>query len=158
VGGSSGRSNRSVLFLDDDFLGAVLVLGSDVGLSVRVVVTVRVDGVGYTLGDLVGGFVCDVRDSLTKRMVLALVVVISHITLELLGGVGSGTSSFFYSDLGRVAGCDTGVILTVGGVGVLGSDGLACEAGALLGVGVAGEVGETLLSDDGTGALAELTL
>jgi hypothetical protein len=157
VGGGSGRSNGSVRFLDDDVLGAVLVLGSEVVLGVRVVVTVRVDGVGYAFGDLVGGFVCSVGDSVTKRMVLALVVVISHITLELLGGVGSGTSSFFYSDLRGVAGSDTRVILTVGGVGVLGSDSLACIAGALLGVGVAGEVGVTLLSDDGTGAFAELT-
>jgi hypothetical protein len=128
-GVSYGRSSRSDLFLDDDLFGEVLVLGSDVGLRVGVVVTVRVDGVGYTLGDLVGGFVCDVGDSLTKRMVLALVVVISHITLELLGGVCSGTSSFFYSDLGWVAVVDTGVILTVVGVGVLDSNSLACVTG-----------------------------
>jgi hypothetical protein len=49
---------------------------------VRVVVAVRVDGVLDTVGDLVSG----VRDSLTKRVVLALVVVISHITLAVLGG------------------------------------------------------------------------
>ena len=54
----------------------------------RVVVAVRVDGVLDAVGNLVSG----VRDSLTKRVVLALVVVISHITLELLGGCGSGTS------------------------------------------------------------------
>lgn len=64
-------------------------------MLVRVVVAVRVDGVLDAVGDLVSG----VRDSLTKRVVFALVVVISHITLELLGGCGSGTSRCFYSDL-----------------------------------------------------------
>ena len=61
----------------------------------RVVVAVRVDGVG----DAFSYFVSSLGHTLTERMVLALVVVISHITLELLGGVGSGTSSLFYSNL-----------------------------------------------------------
>jgi hypothetical protein len=114
---------------------------------------VRVDGVGYAFSDLVSGF----GDSVTKRVVVAVVVVISHITLELLGGVGSGTSSSIYSNLGRVAAVDTDVLrLTLVGVGVLGSNSLPCVTGGLLLVGVGAEVGVTLLSDDGTSALAKL--
>lgn len=109
---------------------------------------------GYAFGDLVGSFV----ETLTERVVLAVVVVISHITLELLGGVGSGTSSFFYSDLCWIAAVDTFFTLTLVGVGVLGSDSLPGVTGGLLVVGVGGEVGVTLLGDDGTSALAELTL
>jgi hypothetical protein len=119
-----------------------------------VVVAVRVDGVGYAFSDLVGSL----GNTVTKRVVVTVVVVISHITLELLGGVGSGTSSFFYSDLCWVAAVDTLFTLTLVGVGVLGSDSLPCVAGGLLVVGVGGEVGVTLLGDDGTSALAELTL
>jgi hypothetical protein len=80
---------------------------------------------------------------LTKRMVLALVVVISHITLELLGGGSSGTSRFFYSDLGLIARVNTvnlsvvGVRVAYGGVGLLG-------------------IAST--GDDGSGTFTELTL
>jgi hypothetical protein len=75
-------------------------------------------------------------------MVLALVVVISHITLELLGGCSSGTSSFLYSNLSgglvvdRVDFAVVGVGTALGGVGLLG-------------------VAST--GDDGTGVLTELT-
>jgi hypothetical protein len=125
-----------------------------VGVLSRVVlVAVRVDGVGYALGDLVGSF----GKTVTERVVVTVVVVISHITLVLFWGVDSGTSSLLYSNLCWVAGVD-GLNLRLGGVGVLGSDGLPCVTGGLLIVGVGGEVGVTLLSDDGTGALAELTL
>jgi hypothetical protein len=104
---------------------------------VRVVVAVRVDGVLDTVGDLVGGF----GDSLTKRVILSFVVVISHITLVLPGGVDSGTSRFFYTGLGWVAAVNNVVGLTPVGVSVgLGGEGL-------LGV----------TCDDGTGAFTELT-
>lgn len=99
---------------------------------------VRVDGVLNAFGYLV----CGGGDSLTKRMVLALVVVISHITLELLGGCSSGTSSFFYSNLSggfvvdKVNFAVVGVGAALGGVGLLG-------------------VAST--GDDGTGVLTELT-
>jgi hypothetical protein len=101
-------------------------------------VTVGVDGVGYTFSDLVGCLV----NTVAKRVILALVVVISHITLVRLGGVDSGTSSSFYSN--RCWGA--AVNLSLVGIGVLGSDGLLCVAGGALVVG-----------DDGTGAFAELT-
>lgn len=97
--GRTGRGSRrstSVLLLYNDFLVRVVELGSGEGvLRVAVVVAVRVDGVGDALGDLVGNLV----ETLTERVVLSFVVVISHITLEVLGGGGSGTSSRFYSDL-----------------------------------------------------------
>lgn len=107
-------------------------------MLVRVVVAVRVDGVLNAVGYLVGG----VGDSLTKRVVLAFVVVISHITLELLGGCGSGTSRFFYSDLSLVAAVST-VYLPVVGVGI-----------AFGGVGLL-RIAST--GDDGTGTFAKLT-
>jgi hypothetical protein len=106
VGG--GRANRgrswggrrcSKLLLDDDFLAVVLVRRAGVGVVVRVVVLGTVDGVGYAFCDLVG---CLVK-TVAERVILAVFVVISHITLVLLGGVGSGTSSTFYSNLGWVA-------------------------------------------------------
>jgi hypothetical protein len=103
---------------------------------VRVVVAVRVNGVLDAVGDLVGGF----GDSLTKRVILAFVVVISHITLVLLGGVGSGTSRFFYTNLGWVVAVD---LFDVAAVGV--------------GVGLGGEGLLGVTSDDGTSAFAELT-
>jgi len=57
-------------------------------------------------------------------VVLAFVVVISHITLELLGRLRSGTSRLFYSDLGLVVLVNT-VNLPVVGIGVvLGDEGL----------------------------------
>lgn len=138
--GDDRRSSSGILLLDNHLFAFVVVLGTGVRVLVRVVVAVRVDGVLNAIGDLV----CGVRDSLTKRMVLALVVVISHITLVLLGGVDSGTSRLFYSDLGWVARVNNGLGLPLVGVGVrLGSE-------ALLGV--------TSTGDDGTGAFAELTL
>jgi hypothetical protein len=98
AGRRGGRVSSGVLLLDNYFFLAVVVLGGDVGvLGVGVVVAVRVDGVGYAFGNLVSSF----GNTVTKRVVVAVVVVISHITLELFGGVGSGTSSFFYSNLGR---------------------------------------------------------
>jgi hypothetical protein len=60
---------------------------------VRVLVAVRVDGMSDVVGDDVGS----VLDSVTKRVIFSFLVVISHITMELLGGVNSGTSRFFYS-------------------------------------------------------------
>jgi hypothetical protein len=105
---------------------------------VRVVVTVRVDGVLDTVGDLVSG----VRDSLTKRVVLTFVVVISHITFELLGGSGSGTSRCFYSDLRRLVAGNTLDVLAAGEGVVLGGVSL---------------LGEACTGDDGTGTFADLT-
>ena len=101
-----------------------------------VVVAVRVDGVLDAVGYLVGGF----GDSLTKRVILAFVVVISHITLVLLGGVGSGTSRFFYTNLGWVAAVNLFDLAAVG-----------------MGVGLGGEGLLGVTCDDGTGAFAELT-
>jgi hypothetical protein len=155
AGRGSGGDGSGVLFLDNDLFLTVVVLGRDVGVLVRVVVTGRVDGVGYAVGDLVSDLVGSVGDTVTKAVVVAVVVVISHITLELLGGVGSGTSSLFYSNLGWVAAVDT-VNLSLVGRGVLGSDGLSCVTGGLLVVGVGAEVGVTLVGDDGTSALTEL--
>lgn len=159
VGRSSrgvGRSSSGVLLLDNDLFLTVVVLGRDVGVLVGVVVTLRVDGVGYAVGDLVSGLVGSVGDTVTKAVVVTFVVVISHITLELLGGVGSGTSSLFYSNLCWVAAVDSAGNLSLIGRGILGSDGLACVTGGLLVVGVGAEVGVTLLSDDGTSAFAKL--
>lgn len=85
-------------------------------MLVRVVVAVRVDRVLDTVGNLVSG----VRDSLTKRVVLALVVVISHITLELLRGCSSGTSRCFYSYLRWLVAGDTLDVLAAGEGIVLG--------------------------------------
>lgn len=105
---------------------------------VVVVVTVGVKRMGDAISDLVGGFV----DTLTEGVILAVVVVISHITLVLSGGVDSGTSSLFYSNLRWIAAVNV-VDLTPVGVGiVLGSEGL---------------LGVSCLGDDGTSAFAELT-
>jgi hypothetical protein len=139
TGRGNGRSSSVVLLLDDYLFALVVVLGTGKRVLVRVVVAVRVDGVLNAVGYLV----CGVGDSLTKRMVLALVVVISHITLELLGGGSSGTSRFFYSDLGLIARVNTvnlsvvGVRVAYGGVGLLG-------------------IAST--GDDGSGTFTELTL
>jgi hypothetical protein len=134
------RSSGSVLLLDDYVFTVVVVLGTGEGVLVRVVVVaLRVDGVGDALSDLVGSLV----DTVTKRVVLTVVVVISHITLELLGGVDSGSSSVFYSNLSWIAAVNVLDLAPVGGRCVLGSEGL---------------LGETLLGDDGTGAFAVLTL
>jgi hypothetical protein len=139
-GGSRGnrRSSSEVLLLDDYLLALVVVLGTGERVLVRVVVAVRVDRVLNAVCYLV----CGGGDSLTKRMVLALVVVISHITLELLGGCSSGTSRFFYSDLGLIAGINT-VNLPVVRKGI-----------ALGGVGL---LGVTSTGDDRSGTFAELT-
>jgi hypothetical protein len=138
-----GGVGGGVLFLNNYVLLAVVVLGSDVGVGVGVVrVTLVVDGVGDAFSYLVGCLV----ETVAERVILAVVVVISHITLVLLGGRSRGASSDFYS-----------VLLGVG-VGVLGGDSLSGVARGLLVVGRGGEVGVTLLGDDGTSALAELTL
>jgi hypothetical protein len=80
---------------------------------------------------------------LTERVVLTFVVVISHITLELLGGVDSGTSSLFYSSLNWITAVDGFNLSTVGLCVALGSEGL---------------LGVPCRGDDGTSAFTELTL
>lgn len=141
AGRGSRRNTGSVLLLDDYLFAAVVVLGTRERVLVRVVVVAfGVDGVGDVVSDLVGGFV----DSLTKAVVLTLVVVISHITLELLGGVDSGTSSLFYSSLSWVMAVNDLNLSFVRGRGrsVLGCEGL---------------LRVTLTGDDGTGAFTVLT-
>jgi len=97
-------------------------------------------------------------------MIVSVFVVISHITLVLLGGANRGTSSLFYSNLaGRVAVVDDVKIATMGReVVVLGSEGLLGVTGSLLVVGGDVEPGVTLLdregSSDGTGTLTVLVL
>lgn len=164
--GADGRSSGSrggggVLLLDYDLLAAVVVLGSGVGVVVRVVVAVTVDGVNDVIGDLVGSL----GDTVTERVVVTVFVVISHITLVLLGGVNRGSSSLLYSNLfsRRVAAVDdVNLPPLVGGSVVLGGEGLLAVAGGLLVVGTGAEVGVTLLSSvttyDGTGVFAVLTL
>ena len=110
----------------------VLISGAGVGVVVRVVVLGTVDGVGYAFGDLVGCFV----ETVAERVILAVFVVISHITLELFGGVGSGTSSAFYSNLGWVAGVDVVRLSALRRVAVvLGGVRLLAVAGGLLVIG-----------------------
>jgi len=58
---------------------------------VRVVVAGAVDGVEDAIS-------CSVK-TVAKRVVVPVFVVISHITLVLLGGVNGGSSSLFYSNL-----------------------------------------------------------
>jgi hypothetical protein len=112
-------------------------VGALEGVLVRVVVAVRVDGVLNAVGNLVGSL----GDSLTKRVVLAFVVVISHITLVLLGGVDSGTSRLFYTSLSWITAVNVLDLPPVGvGVG-LGSEGLLGR----------------ITCDDGTSAFAKLT-
>ena len=96
VGGSWGsgdvrRSTGRVLLLDDDLFLDVGVLASGVRGGVVVVVTVRVDGVSYAFGDLVGDLVCSVVGGVTERVVLTFVVVISHRQAVMLGVLGGGT-------------------------------------------------------------------
>lgn len=126
---------------------------------VRVVVMGTVDGVCYTFGDLVGSFV----ETVTERMVLAVFVVISHITLVLLGCVKGGSSRLFYSDLcfGWVAAVNEVNFTTLNRVAVvLGVEGFLAVAGGLFVVGGGVEAGVTLLSSetgsDGTSAFSEL--
>lgn len=137
----SSRDAGGVLLFDDYLLAVVVVLGTweRVLLSVVVVVAVRVDGVGDAISNLVGSL----GDTVTERVIMTVVVVISHITLVLLGSVDSGTGRFFYSNLRWITAVDV-VCLPPVGVGiVLGSEGL---------------LRVTSFSDDRTSALAELTL
>lgn len=142
VRGSGGsrdvrRSTGCVLLLDDDLFLVVGVLASGVRVGVVVVVVaVRVDGVGYTLSDLVGDLVCGVVGGVTERVVLTFVVVVSHGQAVTLRGLGGGTSRRLYSNL-RIASVD--------GVLVLGSEGLA-------------GVTRARVVDDGAGTLTVLTL
>ena len=112
VGGSTGGD----LLLDDDVFLVVGVVASGERVRVVVVVTVGVDGVGYTLSDLVGDLVCGVVGGVTERVVLTFVVVISHGQAAVLGGLSGGTSRRLYSNLR---------ITSVDGVLMLGSEGLA---------------------------------
>lgn len=151
---SSGGMSVSVG--DYDFFTRVAVRGADVGVGRGVVVAVTVDGVE----DLVGSFV----ETVTERVVVAVVVVISHITLELLGGVNRCSGRFLYANVfSRVAGVDNVKLAPLRRVRVvLGNVRLLGVAGGLLVAGLGAEVGVTLLkrssSDDGTGAFAVLTL
>lgn len=129
-----GRESSGVLVLNNYFLADVVVVGSLAVVlgGVVVVVAVRVDGVGYVVSDLVSSL----GDTLTERVIGTVVVVISHITLVLLWGVDSGTSSLFYSNLSWVTAVDV-VNLPPGWVGiVLGSERLLCVTGGLRLVGV----------------------
>jgi hypothetical protein len=129
-----------VLFLNYDVLADVVVLGALERVVFRVVVTRGVERVDDLFTDLV----CSVRNTLTERVILSLFVVISHITLERLGGCNRGTSRF-YSDLRRVPVVDRGVGGTVSWVGVV-------LGGDLVVVGGRGS------TDDRTSVFAELTL
>lgn len=117
----------------------------------RVVVAVTVDRVE----DAVGSFV----KTVAERMVLAVFVVISHITLVLLGTVDGSSSSLFYTNVSlRVTRVDDVNLASRGGIGVvLGRVGLLGVAGSLLVVGAGTEV-ESCSTYDGTCAFAELTL
>lgn len=75
--GGGSRNGGGVLFLDYDFLTVVAVGRAGVGVSVRVVVAVTVDGVEDTVSSFV--------ETVTEGVVMAVFVVISHITLVLLG-------------------------------------------------------------------------
>jgi hypothetical protein len=92
-------------------------------------------------------------------MILSVFVVISHITLELLGGVDSSSSSLLYSNLfPRVAGVNGVKVTLLGGEGiVLGSEALLSVAGGLLVVGL-GALVLGVAADKGTGTFAVLTL
>lgn len=81
------------------------------------VVAVTVNRMSDFIGYFRGSFV----QTVTKRMIVALVVVISHITLEFLRGVNSGTSSFLYSNLllGWVPTVDDVSLSRLGGMGVV---------------------------------------
>jgi hypothetical protein len=155
--GRWGRGVRGgVLVLYNDLLAAVVVLGTGERVVVRVVVAGTVDGMGDALTDFVGSL----GDAVTERVVVTVFVVISHITLVLLGGVNSGASSL-YSNLflGRIAAVDDVNLPTVGVGVVLGGEGLLAVTGGLLVTGLGAEV---LLSNetrgDGTGVFAVLTL
>ena len=123
-------------------------------MRVRVVVAGAVDG----MKDAISSFM----ETVTKRMIVSVFVVISHITLVLLGGANRGTSSLFYSNLaGRVTAVDDVKIATMRGEGVvLGIESLLNVTGSLLVVGGGIETGVTLFdsegSGDGTGTLTVL--
>jgi len=123
-------------------------------VRVRVVVAGAVDG----MKDAISSFM----ETVTKRMIVSVFVVISHITLVLLGGANRGTSSLFYSNLaGRVTAVDDVKIATMRGEGVvLGIESLLNVTGSLLVVGGGIETGVTLFdsegSGDGTGTLTVL--
>jgi len=138
AGGSRSRGRRGELLLNYNFLTDVVVLGALVRVLVRVVVAVTVNGVNDVIGDLVSSF----GDTVTKRMVVTVFVVISHITLVLLGGVDSGSSSGLYSNLfPRRVTAVNGVNLTALGVGVvLRSEGLLAVVGGLVLGGLGAEI------------------
>jgi len=144
----------SVLLLDYDFF-TIGVRGADVGMGVRVLVAVAVDGVENFLGDLVGSFV----ETVTERVVVAVFVVISHITLELLGGVNRRPCSLLYADcFSRVTGVDCVNTAALRRVGVVSEvEALLGVPGGLLKAWLGGEAGVTFL-DDGTGTFTELAL
>lgn len=154
---SRGGSRSGVLLLNNDVLADVLVVGRLGGVVVRVVVAVTVDGVS----DVVGYFRSCLGDTVTKRVVLAVVVVISHITLVRFGGVNSGTSSFYSNLLAMRVAAVNGFYLTTRWVAVvLDVKGLSVIARSLVVVGLGVEVAALSngSSDDGTSTLAELTL
>jgi hypothetical protein len=154
---SRGGSRSSVFLLNNDVLADVLVVGRLGGVVVRVVVAVTVDGVS----DVVGYFRSCLGDTVTKRVVLAVVVVISHITLVRFGGVNSGTSSLYSNLLAMRVAAVNGFYLTTGRVAVvLDVKGLSVIARSLVVVGLGVEVAALSngSSDDGTSTLAELTL
>jgi hypothetical protein len=144
-----------VLFLDDDFF-TIGVRGAYVGVRVRVVVAVTVDGVEDLISDLV--------ETVAKRVVVTVFVVISHITLVLLGGVNGSPGRFLYANcFSGVAGVDGVNLASLRRVGLVdGREALLCVAGGLLEAWLGAEVGVTLLScvtcDDGTGTFTELAL
>lgn len=77
-----GGSSSGVLLLDNDFLLAVVVLGTSERVVVGVVVAMTVDG----MGEVISYLVSSLRDTVAERVVMTVFVVISHITLVLLGG------------------------------------------------------------------------
>lgn len=136
--GDAGDGRGGGGFLDHDGFAILVVV-------MVVVVAAAVDGVADTVG-------CSLETT-AEGVILAVVVVISHIKLVLIGGVDGGPGSLLYSDVGGLGLCGK----------VLGG---AAELGALLlvggGGGAAGELwGGTsvhaLLLDEGAGAFAELT-
>lgn len=100
--GVARSGDLDVSFLDNDFL--------DVGFWVLVVVVVTDQGRSV---DWVGNSLCNTLNTATERMILSLVVVISHVPL---GRVNGGPSSLLYSNLFLwVSGCvDSGTRSTFG--------------------------------------------
>jgi hypothetical protein len=143
-------------FLGYNLFAGVAVRGAGVGVGRRVVVAVTVDGVE----DLIGSFV----ETVTERVVVAVFVVISHITLELLGGINRRPGRLLYADFfSGVARVDNVNLASLRRIGVVPGDvRLLGVAGGLLEAGLSAKVGVTLLkrgtSYDGAGTFAELTL